>query len=90
MKTSHALTQSVATLTGVGTHTVGRLRKLGIHVVQDLIFHLPLRYEDRTHVHAIGALTAGMTALICGKVELVDVLSKGRKSLICRVSDGTG
>jgi ATP-dependent DNA helicase RecG len=90
MKTSHALTQSVATLTGVGTHTVGRLRKLGIHVVQDLIFHLPLRYEDRTHVHPIGALTAGMTALICAKVELVDVLSKGRKSLICRVSDGTG
>jgi ATP-dependent DNA helicase RecG len=72
------LNQSIATLTGVGTHTASRLHKLGIRTLQDLIFHLPYRYEDRTHIHAIGALTAGMTALICGKVELVDVLPKGR------------
>ncbi len=90
MKAPHTLSQSVATLTGVGTHTVNRLRKLGIHIVQDLIFHLPLRYEDRTRVYPIGALTAGMTVLICAKVEFIDVVAKGRKSLICRVSDGTG
>lgn len=90
MKTPHTLTQPVATLTGVGTQTVNRLHKLGIRLIQDLIFHLPLRYEDRTRVHAIGSLTAGMTVMICGKVEFIDVLTKGRKSLICRISDGTG
>jgi ATP-dependent DNA helicase RecG len=87
---THYLQQSVAHLAGVGSHTVSRLHKLGIVQIQDLIFHLPLRYEDRTQVHAIGALTAGMTALVCGKVELVDILQKGRKSLMCRISDGTG
>jgi ATP-dependent DNA helicase RecG len=90
MKTPHALTQPVATLTGVGSQTVSRLHKLGIRLIQDLIFHLPLRYEDRTRVCPIGSLTAGMTVMICGKVEFIDVLNKGRKSLICRISDGTG
>lgn len=90
MKNPNILNQSVTCLTGVGSHTVSRLHKLGIRIVQDLIFFLPYRYEDRTHIYAIGELTAGMTALICGKVELVDILTKGRKSLLCRISDGTG
>ena len=85
-----ALQQSVEHLAGVGTHTLSRLRKLNIHTVQDLLFHLPHRYEDRTTIHAIGSLTVGMTALVCGRIELVDVLTKGRKSLVCRISDGTG
>jgi ATP-dependent DNA helicase RecG len=90
MKNPHYLKQSVACLTGVGSHTVSRLHKLGIRIIQDLIFYLPFRYEDRTSIHPIGALTVGMTALICGKVELTDILPKGRKSLVCRISDGTG
>jgi ATP-dependent DNA helicase RecG len=84
------LNQSVANLTGVGTHTASRLHKLGIRTLQDLIFYLPYRYEDRTRIYPIGTLTAGITALICGKVDLVDVLPKGRKALVCRISDGTG
>jgi len=70
--------------------TVNRLQKLGLHTLQDLIFHLPLRYEDRTRVYPIGSLRPGMTVLITGNVEFVDVLPRGRKSLICRISDGTG
>lgn len=81
---------SVATLTGIGAQTANRLEKLGIRTVQDLIFHLPLRYEDRTRVYPIGSLTAGMTVLVCGQVEFTDILPRGRKSLICRIGDGTG
>ena len=84
------LNQSVAKLTGIGSQTVKRLEKLGIRVIQDLVFHLPLRYEDRTRIYPIGSLMAGMTALICGRVEFIDVLPRGRKSLICRISDDTG
>ncbi|MDD1629723.1 MAG: ATP-dependent DNA helicase RecG [Methylococcaceae bacterium] len=84
------LNQSVGKLTGIGAQTVNRLEKLGIRVIQDLIFHLPLRYEDRTRIYPIGSLMAGMTALICGRVEFIDILPRGRKSLICRISDGTG
>jgi len=84
------LNQSVGKLTGIGAQTVNRLERLGIRVIQDLIFHLPLRYEDRTKIYPIGSLMAGMTALICGRVEFIDILPRGRKSLICRISDDTG
>jgi len=90
MSAANNLTKPVATLTGIGAQTAHRLEKLGIRVIQDLLFHLPHRYEDRTHITPIGALTAGMSALIKGTIEFTDMLPKGRSSLICRISDGTG
>ncbi len=78
------------TLTGVGSRTAANLEKLGITILQDLLFHLPIRYEDRTRTYPIDKLSAGMSALISGKVEFIDVLPRGRKSLICRINDGTG
>ncbi len=84
------LNQPVGILTGIGAQTANRLQKLGLCVIQDLIFHLPLRYEDRTRVYPICSLKPGMSALISGKVEFIDVLPRGRKSLVCRISDGTG
>jgi len=90
MKTPNTLNQPVCILTGIGAQSANRLQKLGLHTLQDLIFHLPLRYEDRTRVYPIGSLKPGMTVLISGKVEFIDVLPRGRKSLICRIGDGTG
>jgi len=90
MNTPDLLKQSVATLTGVGAKTVLLLQKMGIHCIQDLLFHLPHRYEDRTRIYPIGSLSAGMVVLVCGTVEFTDVLPRGRKSLICRIGDSTG
>jgi ATP-dependent DNA helicase RecG len=90
MQHPNTLNQSAASLAGIGGQTAQRLEKLGIRTVQDLIFHLPHRYEDRTRVYPIGSLMPGMTVLICGKVEFTDILPRGRKSLVCRISDGTG
>ncbi len=84
------INQSVGKLTGIGVQTLNRLEKLGIRTIQDLIFHLPLRYEDRTKIYPIGSLMAGTTVLICGRVEYIDILPRGRKSLVCRISDDTG
>ncbi|NOS75204.1 MAG: ATP-dependent DNA helicase RecG, partial [Methyloglobulus sp.] len=90
MNQSDITRQSVTSLTGIGNRTATHLEKLGIRIIQDLFFHLPIRYEDRTRIFPIAKLSAGMTALICGKVEFIDVLPRGRKSLICRISDSTG
>lgn len=84
------LNQPVGTLPGIGAQTASRMQKLGLCSIQDLLFHLPLRYEDRTHTYPISSLRPGMTALISGKIEFIDVSPRGRKSLICRISDGTG
>jgi ATP-dependent DNA helicase RecG len=90
MKSPNTLNQPVGVLTGIGAQTANRLQKLGLYTLQDLIFHLPHRYEDRTRVYPIGSLKPGMTVLISGKVEFIDVLPRGRKGLVCRISDGTG
>lgn len=84
------LQQSVTTLRGVGARLAGRLEKLGIRTVQDMVLHLPHRYEDRTRRVPIGSLRAGDTALIRGTVALTEVAGHGSQRLLCRISDGTG
>jgi ATP-dependent DNA helicase RecG len=68
----------------------GRLARLGIHTLQDVLFHLPLRYEDRTRVVPMGAVRPGDQAVVQGEVELAEVRFGRRRSLLVRVSDGTG
>ncbi len=80
----------VSALTGVGVRISARLQNLGIYTVQDLLFHLPRRYMDRTRLHPIGALQVGQEVLIQGEVELTQVQYGKRRSLLCRISDGTG
>jgi ATP-dependent DNA helicase RecG len=82
--------QPVTALTGIGSQFAARLQKLGIHTVQDLLFHLPLRYQDRSRIVAIGQLQTGMSALVCGTVEFTDSIQRGRPSIICRIGDNTG
>ncbi|CAG7856753.1 ATP-dependent DNA helicase RecG [biofilm metagenome] len=85
-----SLLQPVAILPGIGERTATRLEKLGINTIQDLLFHLPIRYEDKTRLYPIAKLAAGMSAYINGTIEFTDVLPRGRRSLICRINDGTG
>lgn len=77
-------------LSGIGVKTAAHYAKLDVHSIWDLLLHLPIRYEDRTQIQAIGALRPGMTALVIGEIDFIDVLPRGRRSLICRISDGTG
>jgi ATP-dependent DNA helicase RecG len=80
----------VTRLKGVGPRNAGRLAKLGIHTVQDLLFHLPLRYQDRTRILPIGSLQPGEQAVVEGIVELADITYGRRRSLLVRLADGTG
>ncbi len=80
----------VTTLKGVGPALARRLAKLGIETVADLLFWLPTRYEDRTHIVPIGSLRPGMRAAVEGRIELAEVVFRGRRSLLVRLSDGTG
>ena len=84
------LTQPTATLRGVGPWVGERLARLGVDTVADLLCLLPQRYEDRTEVRPLGALRPGDKVLIEAKVELAEVAFRGRRSLLCRVTDGTG
>lgn len=83
-------TQPVTTLRGVGAALAEKLLRLDIRQVQDLLFHLPRQYEDRSHVTPIGALRPGVSALVEGDVQLADVVLGRRRSLMVKVHDGSG
>lgn len=84
--TASALTQ----LRGVGPALAGRLERLGVHQPSDLLFIMPLRYEDRTRVSPIGSLMPGQRAVVEGDIELSEVVFRRRRALLCRMADGTG
>lgn len=87
---SDQLAQPVTVLKGVGAALAEKLAKLRIHTVEDLLFHLPLRYQDRTRVTPMGAVRRGDEVVVVGQVALADVTKGRRKALIVRLSDGTG
>lgn len=80
----------ISTFSGVGRGIISKLAKLGLHTVQDLLFHLPLRYEDRTHLYAIKDLLPGTHATVAGKILHSDIRIGRRRMLICQISDGSG
>ena len=80
----------VTELRGVGPAIAAKLARLGIETVLDLLFHLPLRYEDRTRIRWIGDLNPGDTALTCGRIESANVRFGRRRSLVVSIGDGTG
>ncbi len=88
---SQIVAQRLETLHGVGPKLAERLQRYGISNVEDLLFHLPLRYQDRTRVTPIGALQDGAEVVIEGDVALVSVTGGGRRrSLLVKLQDGTG
>lgn len=83
-------TQDVRDLKGVGNAMAEKLAKLHLNTVQDLLFHLPIRYQDRTRVVPIGMLRFGDEAVIEGQVTGCEIKMGKRRSLLCRIKDQTG
>jgi ATP-dependent DNA helicase RecG len=77
-------------LAGVGKRIAERLAHLGIHHVQDLLFHLPLRYQDRTRVYPIANVAPGDHVVIEGEIESVMIPKAGRTRLLCQLRDPSG
>ncbi|WP_199251962.1 ATP-dependent DNA helicase RecG [Aeromonas veronii] len=77
-------------LKGVGSKMLEKLERLGLATVQDLLFHLPLRYEDRTQVWPIGDLPPGQHGAVEGEIQDTQLVMGRRRMMVCRISDGTG
>lgn len=77
-------------LKGVGIKVSQRLAKLGLNTISDLLFHLPLHYQDRTRVYPIAELKEGMQTSVQGRVLSCNVQMGKRRILKCKISDGSG
>lgn len=81
---------ALSTLKGVGPSMAARLEKIGLLSVQDLLFHLPLRYEDRTRVTTIRDCLPGTHTNIIGEITNSQITQGKRRMLVVDLNDGTG
>ncbi|MDO6824024.1 ATP-dependent DNA helicase RecG [Marinobacter sp. 1_MG-2023] len=80
----------VTELKGVGSALAEKLARLGIASLQDLLFHLPHRYEDRTRIIPMGSLRVGDVAVVEGEVMKADLVMGRRRSLQVTLKDDSG
>ncbi len=83
-------TTDLKSLRGVGPALAKRLTKLNIERPLDLLFLLPQRYEDRTHITALGAAVPGLRTVVEGDIALTEIVFRRRRTLLVRIADGTG
>ncbi|MCE9687930.1 ATP-dependent DNA helicase RecG [Shewanella sp. AS16] len=80
----------ITDLKGVANKVAQKLAKLGIATVQDLLFHLPLRYEDRTRIYPIAELFPGSYGTLEAEIQSSQIVQGRRRMLTCKVRDASG
>lgn len=80
----------VKLLRGVGPAVQEKLQRLNIHTIQDILFHLPLRYQDRTQLTPLGALELNEEVVVEAEVQAADIAVGRRRALLVKIHDGTG
>ncbi len=75
---------------GVGPKRAAVLNKSGIHTVEDLLYHFPRRYLDRSRVQRIGSLRTGQDVTVIAQIQSAQTLQGRRKRYSVLVGDGTG
>ena len=80
----------VTFIKGVGENLASTLKKLGIVTIEDLLFHFPIGYQDRTELNKIAELTPDKEFVIRGSVEKVSQTFVPRKMMLVKVKDNTG
>ncbi len=80
----------LSTLKGVGPSLATKLEKIGLFSIQDILFHLPLRYEDKTRVMTVRDLLPGMSTNIIGEITDNQITQGKRRMLVVTLHDGTG
>jgi ATP-dependent DNA helicase RecG len=80
----------LSSLKGVGPSLSEKLEKIGLLTVQDMLFHLPLRYEDKTRVTTVRDLLVGTSTNIIGEITDSQITHGKRRMLVVTLHDGTG
>ncbi len=90
---SDILTTPLQFLKGVGPRKAADLKRAGLVTVEDLLYRLPFRYEDRSHMQPIASLRPGMRAAVLGDIKsahLAVTRRRGFKIFHAVVGDTSG
>ncbi|MBO1927781.1 ATP-dependent DNA helicase RecG [Thiomicrorhabdus sp. 6S2-11] len=83
-------TTPLTELKGVGEKQLEKLHKLGLHTLQDMLLHLPLRYQDKTTLKPIESLLVGVEAQTEGTIIAQAMTRGGRNSLLVTLQSDSG
>ena len=83
------LSDEVKFVRGVGPHVSEMLKAKSIETAEDLLYHLPFRYEDRQHPRSLDELKPGETASVIAEVRGA-MLMRTRKMPIFELTVGQG
>lgn len=82
--------QSIKHIQGIGPTIEDKLFSMGIKTVYDILFHLPIRYQDRSKVQPIGSIKKDHFVVIEGEIRVSDIIFNKRRNLLCKIQDKTG
>ncbi|HXX85625.1 MAG TPA: ATP-dependent DNA helicase RecG [Casimicrobiaceae bacterium] len=71
-----------------GSTLKDKLARLGLEREQDLVLHLPLRYEDQTRLCPLAAVRPGQAWQVEGTVVNTEIQYRGRRQLVCLLEEG--
>ncbi|MDH3355435.1 MAG: ATP-dependent DNA helicase RecG [Chromatiales bacterium] len=80
----------ITSLKGIGPAIASKLARIKITQITDLLFHLPLRYQDRTHITPINQLISGREGVVEGEIISSQIRFGRRRSLVVTIGDGSG
>jgi len=81
------LSSPLTDLSGIGVKMAEKLAKLGLNTIEDVLFHLPHRYEDRTRVYGLNQVTPGQHVSIIATIDSCEITHGRRSMMVCQVSD---
>lgn len=84
------MSNKLTILEGIGQALEEKLAKINIYTIDDLIFHLPIKYYDKTRITPIGTIRDGDSVLIVGEITNVCINKYGRPNLCININDHSG
>ena len=77
-----SLQDPILSLHGVGSKSQARLNQLGIYSLEDFLYHLPIRYQDKTKFHSLDNSQVAEEVLIEGEISKIEESFSTNKHLV--------
>ena len=84
------MNKQIAELAGIGPATEQNLNILGIASVEDLCFHLPYAYQNRSSITKLAEIVEGEEQIVSGHIVSIQTIYRPKKMMVVKINDGSG